>query len=144
MMRICCNICGEESPQGPHMKCLVRSGVSDETPKGYREFPSGATRDTALGKIDPARYLHPATILMYARYMNEKEIMSDGSRRAGDNWQRGIPPEELRSSLARHHLDIDLHLKGCGKDAEESLDRALCGALFNTLALMLHHHEETL
>lgn len=139
-----CFICGEPRPPrtGPHAACVQRSG--DETSKGYREFPSGATRDTALGKIDPARYLHPATILMYARYMNEKEIMSDGSRRAGDNWQRGIPPEELRSSLARHHLDVDLHLKGCGKDAEESLDRALCGALFNTLALMLHHHEKTL
>ena len=117
---------------------------SDETSKGYREFSTGASRDTAIGKLDVSRYIHPLVLKRFAEYMLEKQTMPDGTTRSGDNWQKGIPPQELLSSLARHDLDISLHLKGEGSEAKEPLDRALLGALFNVMALMLHLERGTI
>ena len=115
-----------------------------ETTKGFREFSSGASRDTAIGKLDVARYIHPLVIKRFAEYMLEKQEMPDGTTRTGDNWQKGIPPQELMSSLERHNLDIWLHMKGEGSVAEEPLDRALLGAFFNVMALMLHLERGTI
>lgn len=137
-----CTLCAQEGCMGG---CIYRAEkVSDETGRGYREFSTGATRDTAIGKMDPARYEDPAVHDAYYRYMHEKQEMPDGTIRAGDNWQKGIPPEELMSSLARHYHDIYLHLKGEGALATEPLDRALCGARFNVHALHRHLIKGTL
>ena len=115
---------------------------NDETSKGFRKFPSGASRDTAIGKLDIARYIHPLVLKRFAEYMLEKQTMPDGTTRSGDNWQKGIPPQELLSSLQRHNLDIWLHMKD--QDATENLSDALMGALFNTMALMLHVERGTI
>ena len=117
---------------------------TDETSKGYREFKTGASRDTAIGKLDVARYIHPLVIKRFAEYMLEKQDMPDGTTRTGDNWQKGIPPQELMSSLGRHHLDIWLHMKNESTEAQEPLDRALLGALFNIMALILHEERGTI
>jgi len=123
---------------------------SDETPKGYREFTTGASRDTAIGKLDVARYIHPLVIKRFAQYMLEKQTMPDGTTRSGDNWQKGIPPQELLSSLQRHNLDIWEVLvgpvgppEGDGEAAESILKDALPAALFNIMALMLHLEKGT-
>lgn len=141
-----CLICGAEAgtlcDSTKHF--VEKTSAGDETGKGYRQFSTGATRDTAIGKIDPARYVHPAVVKAFATYMYEKQSMPDGTVRAGDNWQKGIPPEELMSSLARHYLDIWLHLKGESALATEPLDRALNGARFNVDALHLHLIKGTL
>ncbi len=118
--------------------------LDGETSKGYREFSTGASRDTAIGKLDVSRYIHPLVLKRFAEYMLEKQTMPDGTTRSGDNWQKGIPPQELMSSLARHNLDIWLHMKEEGGESTEGLDAALMGALFNTMALVLHLERGTL
>ena len=153
-----CSICGERHPSGTsHADTLVKpsrppgeprwpdkSWTTDETSKGFREFSSGASRDTAIGKLDVARYIHPLVIKRFAEYMLEKQEMPDGTTRSGDNWTKGIPPQELLSSLERHNLDIWLHMKGECQDAEESIENALLGAWFNIMAMILHNERDTL
>ena len=120
-----------------------------ETGRGYRQFESGATRDTAIGKLDVARYIHPTVLRRYCEFMLAKQTMPDGTR-SGDNWQKGIPPAELLSSLQRHNLDIWEVLsmptarKPDGEKAEKTLRDALPAALFNIMALMLHLEKGTI
>ena len=132
-----CTFCGETCDWDAIHQCAP----NDETGRGYRQFSTGATRDTAEGKIDPSRAIHPSVLRMFCDYMLAKAEMPDHVR-SQDNWQRGIPPAELLASLSRHHLDIWSHLKG-GPTTEE-IDAALNGALFNVMALMLHHLRGTL
>ncbi len=109
-----------------------------ENESGYREFPSGATRDTALGKLEISRYTHPAVFKRYAQFMKSKQVMPDGDYRRGDNWQAGIPEEELLESLMRHVTDIWLHIQGWGEEAEEDIQTACCSAIFNVSGILLH------
>jgi hypothetical protein len=106
-----------------------------ETPwvPGVRIFPSGATRDTDENKLDYEGFLSPHVLRAYAEYMHKHRKQSDGQLRASDNWQKGIPPDQLMKSLARHYMETWL----AHRDGRVDMD-ALYGIMFNTMALVLH------
>jgi hypothetical protein len=102
-----------------------------------REFDTGATRDTAEGKLDPEGFTHPLVMEQFYKYMNMNRLQSDGKMRASDNWQRGIPKEAYMKSLKRHCDDVWLEHRGFNSD--NGILAALCGIMFNAMGYM---HEE--
>jgi hypothetical protein len=101
-----------------------------------RKFDTGATRDVDTDKLDPEGFIHPLVTLRYSRYMHANRKQKDGSLRASDNWQQGIPREAYVKSGDRHWLDVKLHQRGCGEEAREDLETALCAMLFNVQGLL--------
>lgn len=100
-----------------------------------RTFDTGATRDTDNGKLDYEGFLSPLALRRFAEYMNKNRIMLDGSIRASDNWQKGIPDEAYMKSMFRHFIDVWLNHRK--HPAGEEIEEALCGLLFNVQG-MLH------
>lgn len=102
-----------------------------------RTFPSGATRDTNDGKLEPWGFGSPLTELAFSEYMHKHRIQSDGSMRESDNWKKGFPPESFWHSLSRHVLDFRLLWEGYGEKArtDDAID-ALCGIKFNVDGLI--------
>lgn len=102
-----------------------------------REFSSGATRDTATGKHDFEGYLSPLVLNRFAEYMTKHREQNDGSLRASDNWQKGIPQDQYMKSAWRHFIEWwTLHRTPWhGNEVEE----ALCALMFNIMGY-LHEH----
>lgn len=73
---------------------------------GVRHFGTGATRDQDTSKNDYEGFLSPLVIEAYGDYMNTNRVQPDGSVRASDNWQLGIPKDAYMKSLLRHVLDV--------------------------------------
>ena len=94
-----------------------------------RTFPTGATRATDLGKHDPEGYLSPLAIERYCEYMTTHRVQVNGSLRASDNWQKGIPLEEYVKSLLRHTLDFWRAHRGWAP--ADLMEDAACAILFN-------------
>jgi hypothetical protein len=102
-----------------------------------REFNSGATRDTDDTKPDPEGCYHPLVLKAVSDYMAKHSYLPDGTRRAADNWQAGMPRAVWRKSLERHWLDVKLHDKGHGDEAREPIIDALCAVIFNAQGRLL-------
>jgi len=107
-----------------------------------RRFATGATRDDDQDKLDYEGFLSPLVLERYAEYMHEHRKMADGSLRASDNWQKGIPQEAYMKSLLRHVMDVWKAHRGYPAVDRKTgravgLDEALCGVLFNAMG-MLH------
>ena len=97
-----------------------------------RTFSTGATRDSDDGKLDYEAFLSPLVLRRYAEYMHEHRIQSDGTLRAGDNWQRGIPLDAYMKSGWRHFMEWWMeHRDPYGRRDREALEAALCAMLFN-------------
>ena len=101
-----------------------------------RQFDTGANRDTEAGKLDFEGFLDPAVLWAFAEYMNENRTLKDGSLRASDNWQKGIPRDVYMKSLLRHVFDLWLLHRGhevTRPEDDEAVDvtHALGGILFN-------------
>lgn len=94
-----------------------------------RVFSTGASRDTAVGKLDYEGFLSPLVIEAYGTYMNYNRLMKDGSQRASDNWQLGIPKDQYIKSGWRHIIDWWKFHRG--HSIKENIVWALCGVLFN-------------
>lgn len=78
-----------------------------------REFATGATRDTADGKLDYEGFLSPLVLEGYAEYMHKNRMREDGTLRDSDNWQLGIPMSAYMKSLWRHfHAVWKAHRRG--------------------------------
>ena len=132
------------SPYGsPHLlspQCKNPRLFPDPTPyplqqATIRTFDTGASRDTDEGKLDYEGFLSPRVLHRYAEYMQGHTLMADGSRRASDNWQKGIPKEAYMKSLTRHFMELwEKHRTQDVYDQE-----TLCAILFNTMGLL---HEE--
>ena len=98
-----------------------------------RTFESGATRDDDTNKLDYEGFFHPEVMQAFAKYMHKHRMMADGSLRDSDNWQKGIPADQLMKSLFRHFMAVWLeHRAGYEPQMDD-----LCGIFFNTQALML-------
>jgi hypothetical protein len=96
----------------------------------HRQFSTGATRDSDTEKVDYEGALSPLVLRRYAQYMLKHRHQPDGSLRADDNWQLGMPALTYRKSLWRHMVDFWMLARGWdvpGVDVEE----AVCGILFN-------------
>lgn len=102
----------------------------------YRTFDSGATRASLGDKPQYEGYLNPLVLHRFAQYMQRHQTMEDGSRRAPDNWQKGIPKDALIDSGIRHIIDIWLHHRGYSYAAREDLEESLCAAMFFTMAYL--------
>lgn len=99
-----------------------------------RKFETGATRDTDDNKYDYEAFLSPRVLESFAAYMHKNRFQADGTKRDGDNWQKGIPLDAYMKSLFRHFIDIWKAHRGLPAPAiEESLN----ALLFNAMG-MLH------
>ncbi len=96
-----------------------------------RVFDSGATRDSDEGKHDIEAFLDPGVLEVYFEYMHKKRIQVDGTLRAGDNWQKGIPISVYQKSLIRHVWAAWRAWRTGVPHTEQ-----LCAILFNTMGLM--------
>jgi hypothetical protein len=108
-----------------------------EKAQSVRTFDTGATRHTDNGKLDYEGFLSPAVLQEFAKYMHHHRIQSDGSQRASDNWQKGIPQDAYMKSLVRHVMDLWLLHRGHTvirpeDGSEVTVADALGGILFNT------------
>lgn len=93
-----------------------------------RTFESGATRDSDKGKLDYEGFLSPLALRQFAEYMNRNRVQSDGSLRASDNWQKGIPLDAYMKSMFRHFMEVwEIH-RGVRSGP---VGPALCALLFN-------------
>lgn len=96
-----------------------------------REFATGATRASDTGKPDYEGFLSPTVLWRFGQYMVKHRVQTDGKLRDSDNWQKGIPEAQYLKSLFRHFIDVWLHHRGQHALANETLQDALCGILFN-------------
>jgi hypothetical protein len=106
-----------------------------------RTFSTGATRDTDEGKLDFEGFLSPLVLRAFAEYMHEKRKMPDGSMRASDNWQLGIPVDQYMKSAFRHFFDTWSHHRAMrtdpGADHMDEMVTELLALFFNVQG-MLH------
>jgi len=94
-------------------------------------FDTGATRDDDTTKIDYEGFLSPLVLKRYAEYMESCRKQADGTVRASDNWQKGIPLDVYMKSMFRHFMEVwTLHR---GRIANEPIlvREALCALMFN-------------
>lgn len=104
------------------------------------KFSSGATRDGDTNKYDYEGFLSPLVIERFGQYMHKCRLLSDGSLRDSDNWQKGIPLPRYMKSGWRHLKEWwSLHRgypvkddKGVDVDIEESI----CGLMFNAMGYL--------
>lgn len=107
-----------------------------------RTFETGATRDTDEGKYDYEGFLSPIVLQRYAQYMHKHRKQSDGTLRASDNWQKGIPREQYMKSLFRHVIDLWRHHRRNidQPDFEQawraSIEDLLCAVMFNVMGYL--------
>ena len=116
--------------------------IDDPGPTGgkTRTFDSGATRDTEEGKIDYEGFVSPAVLRAFGEYMTKHQKQSDGTLRASDNWQKGIPLAAYMKSLWRHFMDVWTWHRG-GKP-RETVEDAFCGVLFNAMGMFHEYLKE--
>ena len=109
-----------------------------------RTFAGGATRNKSDNKFAYEGFVSPHAIHAYGAYMHKHRKQADGTLRAPDNWQRGIPTEAYMDSLVRHVMDLWLLHRGgtpVDPDSKEPCNKKelLCAILFNVQGML---HEE--
>ena len=112
-----------------------------------RTFETGATRDTEEGKPDYEGFLSPLALERFGTYMMTHQVQADGSLRASDNWQKGMPIDSFMKSMLRHVMDLWLLHRGYGKGTGATQQELLCAILFNTQGMLheiLMNKEDTL
>ena len=105
-----------------------------------RHFDTGATRSADSGRYDPEGYLSPIALERFAFYMQKHQVQPDGSIRASDNWQNGIPLDAYMKGIWRHFLHLWMRYRGWkvqDKMAGADMEEDLCAMLFNVQG-MLH------
>ena len=122
------------------LELVEQPGCCLTVPTGsVRTFESGATRDTDLNKLDYEAFLSPLVLKRYAEYLNKHRRQSDGTIRAGDNWQKGIPKTEYMKSAFRHFMTWwTMHRSGQDFSTEDFQD-SMCALMFNVMGYL---HEE--
>ncbi len=99
-----------------------------------REFASGATRNVDTVRDDPEGYLSPLAIERFCAYMTKHRRQADGTVRASDNWQLGIPLSAYFKGMWRHFLHAWSRYRGwpvADPLAAADLEEDLCALLFN-------------
>ena len=104
-----------------------------------RQFPSGANRNSNVGKHDIEAFINPLCDDSFHAYMHKHQQLEDGTTREGDNWQKGIPPVELMKSLTRHFHELRMIERGYG---DSDVVEVLNAIRFNVEALKLHYLNE--
>jgi hypothetical protein len=65
----------------------------------------------------------------YAQHMHKARKMPDGTMRASDNWQLGIPKDAYIKSAWRHFFDVWKTHRGI--ETSSDIETELCALLFN-------------
>lgn len=102
-----------------------------------RKFQTGGIRDNDQDKIDYEGFLNPLVLQAFGEYMHKHRKTANGLR-ASDNWQNFFGEEHLSvcmKSLLRHTHDLWMFHRGY--KGRETIDDALNGILFNTMAYYL-------
>jgi len=107
----------------------VLAAMFGPDPAKHTIFSTGAYRDSDKDKIDFEGHLSPLALDLLGRYMHKHRFLKDGSVRASDNWQLGFDDASFVKSGMRHWMAVWRHMRGW--PAEESLEDALGGVLFN-------------
>ncbi|MFI4971126.1 MAG: hypothetical protein ACHP7H_00485 [Hyphomicrobiales bacterium] len=135
---------GESPEQTAACTAPRGSDLMPQTPTGVRTFGTGATRDLDANKLDFEGFLSPLVLKRYAEHMHKARKMPDGSMRASDNWQLGIPVDAYMKSLFRHMFDVWATHRGIectevvrGVNTVKDIETELCAVLFNSSG-MLH------
>jgi hypothetical protein len=103
----------------------------EEKLASFRKFDSGATRTQDVTKPDYEGFCSPLVKKRFGAYMHKHRQTKDGTLRASDNWQLGIPRQEYIKSADRHFTDWHLHHRGYSDEAVEELEDSLCALMFN-------------
>ncbi len=107
-----------------------------------RTSDTGATRDTAEGKFDFEAFFSTPVFFRFAAYMHKHRFQSDGTIRDGDNWQKGLDPDETFSSIIRHFWQLWAMKRGnnvvCPSEGNMELEDTLGALMFG---LMSYWHE---
>jgi hypothetical protein len=106
-----------------------------------RQFDTGATRDDDTHKLDFEGFLDPFVLERFAQYMHQHRIQADGSLRAADNWQKGIPTASYMSSLIRHVMEVWRDYRRHNKSLSLVGVEALCAVMFNAMGLIRNAQE---
>ena len=104
-----------------------------------RTFSSGATRSGDTERDDPEGFLSPLAIDRFNEYMTKHRIQADGSVRASDNWQKGLPLSTFAKGFCRHALHFWLRHRGWPvRDPQAGVDIQddLCALMFNTMGYL--------
>lgn len=102
-----------------------------------RRFDTGATRDLDTSKFDYEAFLSPLVLERFAAFMHKNRFLADGTVRAGDNWQLGIPKDAYMKSGWRHFVDWWKEHRGISTN--EGIETTLCAVIFNASGY-LHEH----
>ena len=94
-----------------------------------KEYASGAIRDQDVTKHDYEGFLSPLVVEAFGEYMNHNRELDDGSIRASDNWQLGIPKDHYMKSGWRHFFAWWNEHRG--RPTKEGIVWSLLGLLFN-------------
>jgi hypothetical protein len=135
--------CTEECPE--YDDCFPSEGVDEPDDGNMRSFDTGATRDTAEGKLCFDKFLSVDVLFQYAKYMSMNRLQSNGDLRDGDNWQKGIPMDAYMESGMRHLLEWwKIHRRNRPDKEENVMMRpqviemvsAICGVMFNSMGYL--------
>jgi hypothetical protein len=112
-----------------------------------RQFETGASKSSDDGKHDYEAFFGVRWLRSFGRYMHAHRFQEDGTVRPGDNWQQGLPRDELMKSAWRHFFDWwSLH-RGipvndfAGKPV--TIEEAVNAITFNSMAYQESLQKET-
>lgn len=119
------------SPEAKEGKIVFKVAPKGTTPSPVRTFDTGATRSAQADKLDFRGFLSPIALRAFAEYMHKNRMQPDGSVRASDNWQKGIPLQSYMESMWRHFFAVwEGHENGAVQDDD------LAGLFFNVQGYM--------
>lgn len=107
---------------------------------GPRVFTTGATRNNDIDLPDYEGFLSPLVLDAFGRYMHKHRHLKDGSMRASDNWQKGIPLDAYIKSGWRHFMDWWKFHRGL--QGRDNMEEALCALMFNVMGYLHEHLKE--
>lgn len=106
-----------------------------------QQFEGGATRNDDTDKYDYEAFLNPRVLRAYGEFMHGHRTQKDGTTRAGDNWQKGIPLKKYLKSLVRHVFDLWAMERGYAvtnpdTDQPATAQELCCAIMFNAMGFL--------
>jgi len=69
----------------------------------------------------------------FGKYMNKHRVQANGTVRASDNWQKGMPQEQYMKSGWRHFMDLWKAHRGL---QSVPIPEACCALMFNVMGYL--------